>query len=355
MSNPVRIAILGNSYASRIVLPALANAGANEVVCIAGRQLSKAKDTARQWNIAFATDKWQSALDLEPDLVYIATPVDLHHPMVLHAAKRTEAAILCEKPLAYDAAQAAEMASAFDGRLALINHQLRWNPVRRRMRYLLHGGAIGELWSADYEMQWSSRRTVTEPWSWWYDASRGGGVLGALGSHLVDLVRWEVGDVLAVCADLGRFQDRRPDAEGEWKAVTADEYASLWLRTESGARVSIRVGKTIAGGNGVLTHYTGHKGAMRLVGDEQLFAGQHGEALHPVEARLPTADVLNMPDRGPFARSLPLYLSAVLGAVRTGSTELRGAATFHDGLATQRILDAARTSAKRGCWIPIDD
>ena len=57
-----------------------------------------------------------------------------------------------------------------------------------------------------------------------------------------------------------------------------------------------------------------------------------------------------MKDGGPFARMLPGYLRDVVGAVSRGESTLPGAATFADGLATVRIMDAARRSAAGASW-----
>jgi hypothetical protein len=57
-----------------------------------------------------------------------------------------------------------------------------------------------------------------------------------------------------------------------------------------------------------------------------------------------------MEDHGIFARCLPLYLRDLIQAVGAGHTALDQAATFTDGLAVQRILDAARSSSAEGGW-----
>ena len=59
---------------------------------------------------------------------------------------------------------------------------------------------------------------------------------------------------------------------------------------------------------------------------------------------LPPASLTGVPNLGAFARVLPFYLREVVDAVRSGAVEVPGAATFADGLQTQRVLDAARRS-----------
>lgn len=353
MGDPVRIAVLGNGFSERAQLPALRWCGGNEVVAIAGRDAGRARATAQRWGIGLGTGDWREALSTAPDLVLVTTPVHLHREMVL-AALDSGAAVLCEKPFALDAAEAAELVDAAEGRAAFIDHELRWSPCRRALRALLREGFLGEPWHGHFALEFGSQRWLEKPWSWWFDASRGGGTLGALGSHMIDLVRWELGEVEAVRAELRTFVPERPDADGVARRVTADEHAWAWLRLACGATVSLHCTMVSPGGRGFRLQYTGSAATVRLDDESQLSAAPHGEDLAPVavEDDRPTEADLGIDDRTPFARALPLFLRAVLAAVREGRTEVEGAATFADGLAVQRVLDAARASAAgEGGWV----
>jgi len=92
---------------------------------------------------------------------------------------------------------------------------------------------------------------------------------------------------------------------------------------------------------------TGSDGTLRLVDGERLYHAASGEALAPLEVEpgLPTAADFGMTDPGLFGRCLPLFLRDVVAAVARGEDTLQDAATFEDGLAIQRVLDAARQSA----------
>ncbi len=344
MSDP-RIAVIGNSFASKAQLPALRWAGGNTVVGIAGRDAEKAAATAAEWEIPHATGDWTELLALEPDLVLITTPVHLHKPMVLGALE-TKAAILCEKPFALDAAEAAELTAAAEGRAAWLDHQLRWSPHQRELRRWIAEGKLGAIRHATVAMCFGPPPGPPRPYRWWYDAARGGGVLGALASHLVDLVRFHLGEIASVRAELATFVPERADAEGVARKVTADEYAGLMLRLESGATVDLRTSVMLPAEHAFVVQVAGEEGTARIVGGDKLLFGKAGEELAPVEVEppLPSYEELGIPAAGIFARCLPLYLKDVVGAVRDGS-ELEDAATFADGLATQRVLDAARRSA----------
>ena len=352
----VRIALLGNSFASRIQLPALRRVGGNEVIGIAGADSKKARATAAEWEIPIGTDDYRELLALEPDLVLITTPVHLHRPMLLDALE-TGAAILCEKPFALDASEAEEMCGRAEGRAAWIDHQLRWNPCRVALRRMLADGWLGEPWHVEMDFSLSNPTPLERGYRWWYDAARGGGILGALGSHMIDLLRSEFGEVEAVRCQLDTFVTERADDDDVPRRVTADEHATFALRLQGGVRADLVTSTAVQSGRGFYTRYTGSEGTLVLDREERLLGCRPGSSTpEPIDGapELPSAESQGMPDGGPFARALPAYLADVVAAVREGRTEIPGAATFADGLATQRVIDAARAShAAGGGWTEV--
>jgi len=285
---PVRVAILGNSFATKVQLPALRWAGANHVVGIAGRDREKARRTAEDWDIGAATDDWRELLELAPDLVLVSTPVALHKEMTL-AALDAGAAVLCEKPFALDAGEGEEMLAAATAsvRGAWIDHQLRWSPHVRAMRRLTGDGALGEPLHARVEMLLSTTGFRARPWSWWFDAEQGGGMLGAIGSHLVDQVRYLFGEIEAVRCELRTFRPERPDAAGKLHAVTADEFVSLSLRFANGALGEVVCSFAVPDARDAYLQLTGSEGALRLVDGLELSLAHGGEEFEPVAVEPP--------------------------------------------------------------------
>lgn len=362
--NRVRIGVIGNSFASKVQLPALKwaaeNGAPNEVVAIAGRGLEGAQSTAAAWHIPIATDRWEDLFDSPLpggalDLVIISTPVDLHAPMV-QAAIRGDVAILCEKAFAMSGDEARVLRDAARGKLALIDHQTRWSPLRRELADRIAAGQAGDPWNARVQMSFGAAGRLNSPFTWWYDEARGGGTLGALGSHLLDGVIDQFGTkVDTVTAELQTFIKTRQGDDGADVPVTADEAIWLSCRMANGLVCQVEssimsFGASRDAGEGVLIEYSGSKGTFRIEGDTELIWMPHGE--DPVTLardELPTHEELGMPPgSGYFPRILPSYLSDVIRAVADGRTDLPGAATFDDAVHVMDVLDAARTSAKEG-------
>lgn len=351
MTRPVRIALVGNSFASRVQLPALAWVGGNEVVGLAGADGKKASRVAAEWSIPHATDDWRGLCALDVDLFIVTTPVDLHHPMVT-ALLATRAAILCEKPFTLNASEAEELVVAAEGRLALLDHQLRWSPWRRRLRELVRDGAIGAVWSARTQMLFGSDQRLNAPYSWWYDAERGGGILGAIASHMLDALQFDLGGIASVRATLDTYVPTRCAADGSQRTVTADEHARLWLRLQNGVTASLETNIMAPGSTGSLVEYIGSAGTLRLEQEERLVLTRHGREPEEIDVPRPaTFEELKIPKAGIYERLLPLYLRDVVAAVAAGHKAVEHAATFADGLVTMRVLDAARRSNIDDAWV----
>ncbi|HEY6407512.1 MAG TPA: Gfo/Idh/MocA family oxidoreductase, partial [Ktedonobacteraceae bacterium] len=110
---PCNIGILGPGYvATRAVIPALQRLPQARLLAVASRDSDRAQAVSRQFGIERAYSDYQALLDdKDVHAVYIALPNHLHHPMTLRAAEAGKH-VLCEKPLAINAAECAEMITA---------------------------------------------------------------------------------------------------------------------------------------------------------------------------------------------------------------------------------------------------
>ena len=143
----MKVGIIGASFAQAAYLPALRHVPGAEVVAIASARLSSAQAAATAFGVPHAYDDWRQMLAAHAfDLVCIATPTVQHAPQTL-AAIAAGAHVLCEKPTAMNAAEAARMLAAAEaaGRVHMIDHELRFNPNRARIAALIADGTLGEM------------------------------------------------------------------------------------------------------------------------------------------------------------------------------------------------------------------
>jgi predicted dehydrogenase len=341
---PVRVAVIGSGWADRVLIPAFQAAGL-AVVALAGRHRGKTEAAAARHGVAVAVVAWRALLELDVDLVAVVTPPASHVEIgtaVLDAGKH----LLIEKPLAVDVAGAQALATAarrHPDLVALVDHQLRMLPARRKARELLAGGAIGEPLVITARVAMDDRIDPTAPWSWWSDAGQGGGMLNAIGSHVLDGIRWLLPDseLRLGGATLGVTYPERTDASGERRRVSADDIASLSFAAGGAVGTALVHGAALDGAVDLLT-IRGTAGTLVIDRSLKLYLGARDSALKGYRVQLPDV-VPNRFRASGFAAGTVLLGEAIGRAIGDGDTAaLAGAATVEDGLAVQTLLDEAR-------------
>src|SRR5262249_40426500 len=123
--------------------------------------------------------------------------------------------VLCEKPFALDGTEARAMRDAAEraGVTHLVGHEFRWAPDRATVARAIGDGRIGtpRLVTLSQFVPLVADPAAAMP-SWWFDRARGGGWLGASGSHVIDQVRTWLGEFEHVSATLPTVSARGADA-----------------------------------------------------------------------------------------------------------------------------------------------
>jgi predicted dehydrogenase len=352
----LRVGIIGTGFAKRVQLPGLQLVPGVEVTAISSGQRANADAVAREFGIPHVFDDGVAlAGSGHADLVLVSsTPAS--HARYAIAALEAGRHLLCEKPLALDAAEAWQIVAAAERRphqVAWVDHELRYEPNRRRMRELVREGAIGEVRHIEIVLKPYFRgdgrpQAPNAAWTWWFDAAQGGGILGAVGSHLIDLCRfWTGREVVQVAGRAQTFVRERADAAGTLRAATADEFASAVLTLAGGVIVTLTLSIIAQHGPGHFAQISGTEGTLVLTGETKLEIGKPGGPLEdisvPDDLSGKTA-VNNM-----WARSFVRLMRDLVATIGGGPTAGEPAA-IRDGWRIQRVLDAIRAG---GCT-PLD-
>ncbi|MEP7211611.1 MAG: Gfo/Idh/MocA family oxidoreductase [Acidobacteriota bacterium] len=355
MSKKVGVAIVGTGFARKVQLPAFAACKDAELVSVASGSLENARSTAEEFGMRHFTDDWRTTVERDDvHLVCITTPPKLHREMTLLALSLGKH-VLCEKPMAMNVAEAEEMtaAAAKVPLLALIDHELRFQPGRLKAFEMLREGAIGKVRHAKYNFRAPHRGDPNVPWNWWSDIEKGGGALGAINSHVIDSFQWLMGTtVSSVFCQLQTQIKQRRDAQGEMREVTTDDEANMLLRfadsdVAENATGLVSVSMTEGPDYTNRLELFGTDGAMRIDHRGEVFTAKSGlSEWTQVETDLGSA-IEGIADTG-FSRGFMQFAPKIVDAIRDGQTSIEHAATFADGLAVQKVLDAARQSNNVG-------
>ncbi len=355
----IRVGFIGAGWTEKVQIPAFAQGGLRPQAIAAGRS-ENARRVALKFAIPEVYESWQDLIaSPSVDLVSIVTPPQ-HHKEIAIAALAAGKHVICEKPTALNVAEAEAMlaaAQAAPGQLAIIDHELRFHPPRLQLRQMVREGYVGAVLRVNLERLGGERLNPHAPWTWWSDAEQGGGVLRALGSHLLDLARWLNGRVENIGGQLQTGHYFRNDAQGRQRQVTGDDHADMLLRFANGAQGRITVSSITPGGYGMNILVVGTEGALRLDNQDRLW-GLHGahypggewEAIQP---RTPIVQVEGVAASNPFAVGSYYLAQTLAAALPTGDVTLADAASFYDGLVVQRLVDAVQESHKRGATVQL--
>jgi predicted dehydrogenase len=296
---PLRVALAGLGFGEKVLLPALRDCPGTDPVALWHPRPSRLQQVCQATGLPGFSDFDQLLADPGIDAVVIATPPEPRFSLA-SAALKAGKHLLLEKPVALDAQQVEELQrQALRNRLCVaVDFEYRAVPLFQQLAELMHAGVVGEPWLVKLDWLMSSRADAGRPWNWYSQASAGGGVLGALGTHAFDTLHWLVGPTRSLRARLGTAIRERPLPDGSGRAarVDAEDIALVQLDlTDAGGRTvpaQMTLSAVTRNGRGCWIEIYG-SGATLVLGSDnqadyvhgfQLWMARPGEALRAVPA-----------------------------------------------------------------------
>jgi predicted dehydrogenase len=298
-----------------------------------------------------------------------SAPNNLHAEPCIAAAQAGKH-IICEKPLARSAEEAKRMLEA--AREAGIVHMCAFNyrfvPAIRLMRDIIQAGRLGRIYHfrAQYLQEW-----ITDPsfeMVWRLDVSEAGsGVLGDLGTHIIDLARFLVGEPASVSGVATTFIPERPTPDGGKAHVDVDDAFEATVTFQNGAIGTLEASRFARGRkNHQVIEVNGEKGSLVF----------NLERLNELEVYLPEEE--NEKDAQGFRQVLvtesfhPFYdvwwpqghiigwehtfvheIKHFFEAITQGKSITPDGADFEDGYKASVIADAILESSRSGRRVDI--
>jgi predicted dehydrogenase len=339
------IGIIGQGFMGRAHAHALLTLGhmtgppmiRPRLVHAAGRNEETLRAFAARFGFERLSTDWHAVVeDPDVDVVHVLTPNALHAEPAIAAAAAGKH-VVCEKPLARDAAEAQTMLDAV--RAAGVVHCCAFNyrlvPAARRAWELLRSGDLGEIhhFRGTYRQSWGADPEQAGVWR--FDAgTAGGGALGDLASHVLDLARYLVGDIAGLSAETATFVPGR----------TVDDAVAAAVRFTGGAIGTVEATRFATGEANRFTWEVNASGgslAFDLERPGELWVNGRREFTDPADW-WPAGHVLG------WEHSFVFELRRVLDAVAGRDAVGPHAATFEDGVRAAEACDAIRESARSG-------
>jgi predicted dehydrogenase len=269
----LKVAMFGTGFMGKVHTEAIRRLGNVEVAVVAASSQATADKFAAALMIPKASGDWRAVLaDPEIDAVHVCTPNSLHHAMskaALEAGKH----VLCEKPLAMNAAEARELneLAAKKNLAHCVNHNLRCYPLVQQIRCMIAAGELGDVLvvNGTYFQDWLLYDT---DWNWRADAAANGALraMGDIGSHWMDAIQHLTGlRITALCADLQTFHKTRKRPKGSvetftGKKLAAEDYTATPITTDDFGAVLVRLGDRARGSFAVSQVSAGRKNRFNL-------------------------------------------------------------------------------------------
>lgn len=381
----VRVGIIGPSWwVDFWHLPAIQNHPFAEVTAVCGVSPRDEQEVKAKYGSSarYFTEVKDMLREAALDGVVVCTPNDLHYPLTM-AALQSGRHVICEKPLAMDAAQAKEMADTAhrENLVGMTNFPYRDNPCIGMLKKLIAEDYIGTL--LHISGQYHGGFGLTRPPGWRGTCDRSGaGILGDLGSHLIDLARYVTGDEFAsVCAHSLTLLRANASGNSIGNSIGNNVEDALLLRTDD-PRVGNRNDDSCAflaemqsGAQGIFhtswvayqgadTQHQeldvyGTKGRLHFIANHAgtLLRGKrsgepHWESL-PVEgATAPQAGRKEDEDYFRPGRHAPTNTTyRWIEAIRQGASQI--SPDLMEGWRTQQVIDAVIAASRERRWVEV--
>jgi len=377
MPTPLRIGMIGYGFMGRAHSNAYRRVNnffdvkyqpVLQAVC--ARSADKAKAFADQWGYASVESDWRKLLERKDiDAVDICVPNNLHHDIAIAAAAAGKM-ILCEKPLAMNAAEGAEMVAAVEkaGVPNTVWYNYRRVPAVTLAKQLIDSGRLGRIYHyrANFLQDWTISEDLPQGGTalWRIDVNAAGsGVTGDLLAHCIDTALWMNGPIASLTAMTETFvKARRHQETGKVEKVGIDDACAFLCRFQNGSLAVFESTRYARGHKALYTFEI--NGADASIGwdlhdlhrlsyfdhrDESIVRGWR--SVHVTDGDMPYMNKWWVPGlQIGYEHSFVHHVADFLdGLAKNQPTS----PTFRDALDTQKVCDAILESAKSGRWVEL--
>ena len=349
-----------------------------EMATLCGRDAAAAERARKTLGWQRVETDWRKMVtDPNIDIVDICTANDTHAEIAIAAAKAGKA-VLCEKPLARNVAEASRMVAAVKKAnvVNMVCHNYRRIPAIALARQMIEAGELGKRiyhFRARYAQEWLANPNFPLTWRLQKEIA-GSGTHGDIDAHIIDIARYLVGEISEVCGLMETFVKERPLMEpgsvpprvadsGKKGKVTVDDAVSWIGRFENGAIANLEATRFAYGRkNNITFEINGEKGSLSFDFEDMNRLKFFSTA--DAQYRRGFSDIL-VTDRDPhpYAKNWwppghivgyeHTFVNTMADFVQAVATGKSIHPTFEDGLMNQRVLDSVEKSATTRKWVKL--
>ena len=349
MANKIKVGVIGTGgIANAAHLPGYANIPDEcEIFALCDIAPEPLEKTKAKYDVQHTFDDHKKLLEMpEIEAISVCTPNYAHYQVTIDALNAGKN-VICEKPIAMNATQAAEMVATArkNNKILQIGYNQRFVPANQTLKRFLDNGDLGEIY---YARAQALRVRGIPGWGVFIDKEKqGGGPLIDIGVHILDLTMWFMGHPKPVAASGITYQKfgKRDDVVGfmgqwDYSKFTVEDMAAALIRFENGATVMLE------------SSFVAN--IEKDIFNTTLFGTEGGAQTEPFQiTQEKHKSVFNFAPKIPNA-NINTYSAEIkdfIGCIREGREPL---VTGEHGLAVAKIMDAIYKSSETGREVEIE-
>lgn len=281
---------------------------------------------------------WRKMIDADViDLVFISSIPVYHFQMVQYAIEKG-LHVVCEKPFTMNSDESAKLLhlAIEHNAKVIIDFEWRYLPIRKKAKEMILQNEIGQILHFEYHISSAQYETlVSKDIGWMGEKQKGGGMLGAVGSHIIDCIRWLGQDEIEfvngfVHTHVGKGREGMRDA---------DDAFFIHGKTQRGFTFSVQLLSGVNHGMGSCLKVFGTSGTIAIINDRNLLFAKPHQELEEITMESSVAAPLHFssevkayfPAFSPFLESVYRFL--------TTKKEDIDLPTIIDGHENQKVID----------------
>jgi predicted dehydrogenase len=347
----IRMGVIGTAGISRVHIDGILQSNDAELTALCDVNEGALKSAGVKYGIEskyLFTDYKRLIECLEVDAVSICTPNDSHFEIALEAVRNKKPFAL-EKPVTLTYQEAVELKKAVkEANIPnMVCFSYRFKAAARFARWIISQGHLGRIYHVygQYLQSWGINEEVPLVWRFKKDIS-GSGALGDLGSHMLDLTRFIVGDFKKVCGHAGTYiTERKIPGTNEPGKVDVDDFCHFMAELDGGISAAFAISRFAYGrGNYQRVEVYGTKGGLVYsLEDEETIEICVGELYSNAKEyhRIPVPEKFK-------SNQMQSFFDIINGK---GDSL---AATIDDGCINQYLLDGIIKSFTNNEWVTIN-
>ncbi|MDX8365348.1 Gfo/Idh/MocA family oxidoreductase [Cytobacillus sp. IB215665] len=278
----MKVGIIGGGFGLRVQAPIIQAQEEMHLVAVCTMKRHQIPDELNDGLNSFVHyQDWRQMLDNESlDLLFVSSMPVHHYEMVKYALER-RIHVVCEKPFTTNSQESAELIqlSKQYNKKVIIDFEWRYLPSRQRVKSLIQNNEIGELLHFEYHVSYSQyQNLVTNKRGWLGQKQQYGGMLGALGSHMIDCLRWLINAEVDIVN--GLVHTHVPHGGGEER--DADDAFFIHGKMTNNTTFSIQLLTGVNHGIGSSLKIYGNLGTVTLKNDDNLLIEKINQPIQEV-------------------------------------------------------------------------